>query len=100
MSSYDACLLITKDGGDNFGIVGLQTDDILNIRTEAFIKKKEKEIIEDKLKAKNRTILETGVSGDFNSCRMTIGAESIMVVKKNQAEKLVLVDIKDNAKKQ
>ena len=30
---------------------------------------------------------------------MTIKAESIMVMKKNQAEKLVLVDIKDNAKK-
>ena len=53
MSSYDACLLITKDGGENFGIVGLQTDDTLNIKTEAFIKKEEKEIIESKFKAKN-----------------------------------------------
>ena len=31
---------------------------------------------------------------------MTIKAESIMVVQKNQAEKFVLIDIKDNAKKQ
>ncbi len=100
MSSYNACLLITKNGDENFGIAGLQTDNTLNIGTEAFIRKEEKEIIEAKFKAKNRTILETGVSGDFNGCRMTIGAESIMVVQKNQAEKLVLVDVKDNARKQ
>ena len=100
MSSYDACLLITKDGAENFGIAGLQTDDTLNVRTEAFMKKAETEIVEAKFKAKTRTILETGASGDFNGCRMTIKAESIMVVQKNQAEKLVLIDIKDNAKKQ
>ncbi len=67
---------------------------------EVFIKKEEKEIIEAKFKAKNQTILETGVSGDFNGCRITIRAESIMVVQKNQAEKLVLIEVKDNAKKQ
>ena len=64
------------------------------------MKKEETVIMEVKFKAKTRTILEIGVSGDFNDCYMTIKAESIMVVQKNQAEKLVLVDIKDNAKKQ
>ena len=100
MLPYDACLLITKNGGENFGIAGLQADDTLNVGTEAFIKKEETEIMKAKFKAKTRTILETGASGDFNGCRMTIKAESIMVVQKNQAEKLVLVDVKDNAKKQ
>ncbi len=99
MSPYDAYLLITKNGGENFGIVGLQTDDTLNVGTETFMKKKEKEILEAKFKAKTQTMLETGVSGDFNGCRMTIKAESIMVIQKNQAEKLVLVDIKNKAKK-
>ena len=83
MSSYDAYLFITKDGGENFGIAGLQTDNTLNVGTEAFMKKEETEIIEAKLKAKNRTILETGASGDFNGCRMTIEADFIMVVQKN-----------------
>ena len=100
MSPYDACLLITKDGDENFGIAGLQTDNILNIGTEVFMKKKETEIMEAKFKAKTRTILETSASGDFDGCRMTIKTESIMVVQKNQAEKLVLVDINNNAKKQ
>ena len=44
--------------------------------------------------------METGASGDFNGCQITIEAESIMVIQKNQVEKLVFVDIKDNAKKQ
>ena len=56
--------------------------------------------MEAKFKAKTLTILEIGILRDFNGCYIAIKAESIMVVKKNQTEKLVLVDIKDNAKTQ
>ncbi len=63
------------------------------------MKKKEKKIIEAIFKAKNRTILEIGVSGNFNGCYMTIRAESIIVIQNNLAEKFMLVDINDNAKK-
>ena len=86
-------------GGENFDIPGLQTDDTLNVGTEAFMKKEETEIIEAKFKAKNQTILKTSASGDFNAYYMTIKAKSIMVMQKNQAEKFGLVDIQDNAKK-
>ena len=99
MSPYDVCLFITNDDGENFGIAGLQTDNTLNVKTEAFMKKEETEIMMAKFKAKTQTILEIGASKDFTGCCMTIKAESIMVVQKYQAEKLVLVDIKDNAKK-
>lgn len=60
ISFYDACLLIIKDGGVNFSITGLQTDDTLNVGTEVFMNKEEAEIIEAKFKAKSPTILETG----------------------------------------
>ncbi len=80
MSYYDACLLITKDKSENFGIAGLQTDDTLNIGTEAFMKKEEKEILKAKFKAKTQTILETCISGDFNGCLIIIEAKSIMIV--------------------
>ena len=100
MSPYDACLLITKDKSENFDIVGLQTDNTLNVGTEAFMKKEEKKILEAKFKVKTQTILEIGVSGDFNGCRMTIEVEFIMVIQKNQIEKLVLIDIQDKVKKQ
>ena len=99
MLSYNACLLITKDKSVNFGITGLQTDDTLNIGTEAFMKKEETEIIKTKFKAKTQTILKTDVSDNFQNCYMTIEADFIIVVQNNQTEKLVLIDIKDNAKK-
>ena len=92
------CLVIIRDRGENLGIIGFQTNNILNIGTKVFMKKDKKEIIKAKFKAKNQTMLETSVSGDFNS-GMTIGAKFIMVVQKNQVEKLVLVDVTDNAKK-
>lgn len=64
------------------------------------MEKKETEIIEAKFKVKTRIILETNASRDFNSCYMTIKAKFIIVIRKNSAKKLVLVDIKDNVKKQ
>ena len=37
-STYDPCLLITNsDDADAFGIVGMQTDDTLMLRTAAFL---------------------------------------------------------------
>ena len=56
--------------------------------------------MEAKFKAKTQKFLENGISKDFNGCYMTIKAEFFMVMQKNQEEKLVFVDIKDNAKKQ
>lgn len=98
--SYDIYLLIIKNGRKNFGIARLQTDNIFNVRTEAFMNKEETKIIEFKFKTKSQTILESGISGDFNGCHMTIKVEFNIVVQKNQVEKLVPVDIKDSIKKQ
>lgn len=53
MSLYEICLLITKDGDENFDIARLQIDNTFNVRTERFMKKEEKEIMEAKLKTKN-----------------------------------------------
>lgn len=38
--SYDVYLLITKTGGENFGIPRIQNNNIFNVKTEIFIKKK------------------------------------------------------------
>lgn len=96
MLFYDICLLITKDGSENFGIAKLQTDNIFIIRMEAFMKKEEKEIIKAKFKAKNQTMLGTDVSKDYNSYCKTIGFKLIIIEQKNSAEKLVLIDVKNN----
>lgn len=67
MLSYDTYLFITNTSGENFGMVGLQTDNILNVAIEAFMNKKEIDIIEIKLKAKSQIILKTNISRNFNS---------------------------------
>lgn len=46
ISLYDIYLLITKDRRVNFGIAGFQINNILNIGTKIFMKKKKVEIIE------------------------------------------------------
>lgn len=69
------------------------------MRIEVFMNKKEAEIIKAKFKAKLQIIWEISALGDFNSCCMTIKAKLIIVMQKNQAKKLVFVDIKNNAKK-
>lgn len=56
--------------------------------------------MEAKFKAKTPTILQTGALRDLNNCCMTIKVEFIIVIQKNQVEKLVLINIKDNTKKQ
>lgn len=63
------------------------------------MKKKEIKIIEVKFKAKPRIILKTSTLRNFNDCEIIIKAESIIVIQKNQRKKLILVNIKDNAKK-
>ncbi len=52
MLFYDIYLLITKDGSKNFGIVGIQMDNTLNVKIETFMKKEETDIMEAKFKAK------------------------------------------------
>lgn len=99
MSPYDAYFFITKNINENFGIISFQIDNTLNIRIKTFIKKEETEIMEIKFKIKTQTILETGISENFNNYHITIKVKSIIVVQKYQTEILVFVNIKDNVKK-
>lgn len=52
MFPYDKCLFITKNGDKNFGIVGFQINNTFNVKTKAFMKKKETEIIKASSKQK------------------------------------------------
>ena len=52
MTSYNIYLFVTKNGSNNFGITGLQTNNTFNAGIEVFIKIEETEIIETKFKAK------------------------------------------------
>lgn len=47
------------------------------------MKNQENEKMKTKFKAKNRMILEKGISEDFTKCRIKIEAESIFLMRKN-----------------
>lgn len=100
MSFYDTNLLIIKDRDINFKIIGFQTNNTFNVRTKAFINKEKKKIIEAKFKAKSQIMLETGTSQNFNGYYMTIEDKTIIIIQKNKADKLIIVDIEDNVNKQ
>lgn len=100
MSFYNMCLLITKDKGIKFSITGHQTDNIVNIGTVAFINKKKAEIIEMKFEFKSQIILETCTWRNFNDYHMIVEDKAIMIIQKYQADKLLIIDIENNAKKQ
>jgi len=100
-SSFDPCLLITKEGeGEKFGMTGLQTDDTLHLGMEGFMAREEEELQKAKFKAKPRKNLVDGTSGDFNGCHITIEKDAVTVVQKGQAEKLTLVDLNANDRAQ
>jgi hypothetical protein len=79
--AFDPCLLITKDGTD-FGIVGMQTDDTLNVGTQGFIDKEEDKLQQAKMKAKPRTILNAGSSSDFNGCHVNVTDNMVTITQK------------------
>jgi len=99
-SAFDPCLLITKDNQEEFGITGLQTDDTLNLGTVKFMEKEDSKLQKAKLKAKPQTILGTGSSGDFNGCHVEVEEHGVTVTQKGQANKLSLVDAKQDDAKQ
>jgi hypothetical protein len=51
-STYDPCLLITKDENGPFGLVGMQTDDTLILGDNEFVKQEDVELKRAKLLAK------------------------------------------------
>ncbi|KAI0999169.1 hypothetical protein K3495_g9027 [Podosphaera aphanis] len=91
MSSYDPCLLVTKQG-EHFGMTGLQTDDTLHLGTREFIAKEVEQLQKAGFKSKPLKIINNNDRIDFNGCRVSVDAESVKVVQKGQAEKLATVE--------
>ncbi|KAH8891085.1 hypothetical protein GQ53DRAFT_150472 [Thozetella sp. PMI_491] len=91
ISGYDPCLLITKPGKP-FGLVGLQTDDTLNIGSSDFLQKEEIELAKAGFKVKPRSLLTLGIEGDFNGCYISLSEDSIAIRQKGQAKRLELVN--------
>lgn len=91
-------MFITQASSINFDIAIFQTDNTFNVWIKTCINKKEAKIIKAKFNIKSQIILETCALGDLNDYHIIIEAESIIVMQKNQIEKLVFINIRDNAK--
>lgn len=91
-SSYDPCLLITKNG-TNFGLVGMQTDDTLNLGDPEFISNEDTELKRAGFKAKDAKIVETGTEATFNGCLIKMKEDSLVLLQKGQTDRLELVNL-------
>ncbi|KAI0992684.1 hypothetical protein K3495_g15501, partial [Podosphaera aphanis] len=72
-STYDPCLLVTKNKEGPFGIVGLQTDDSLILGDSRFIEKENFELGKAKLIAKPIESLAVESPLLFNGCKIEVG---------------------------
>ena len=80
-SSFDLYLLITDQAGeDGFGIVGIQTDDILILLTAIFSAKEEEKLKETKFRIKLKIILTKNTSLDFNGARLCYDGNGLFLL--------------------
>lgn len=93
MSTFDPCLLTTTGSADDFGIVGMQTDDTLIVGTESFLALEERQLNIAGFRAKPKTLLEPGVGLDFNGARLSFCKENILELKqKGQGAKIEIIN--------
>ncbi|KAK6211233.1 hypothetical protein QIS74_10497 [Colletotrichum tabaci] len=93
-SSFDPCLLVSSDEGDDFGIVGMQTDDTLGLSDEAFSRKEEEQLKKAAFTAKAKEILTTSDPLTFNGGTLSLtGGNTLTLRQKGQGNKLALVPI-------
>ena len=65
-STYDPCLLITNGANEDFGIVGMQTDDTLMIATPKFSALETQKLEEATFRSKPKTTLSPDTTLEFN----------------------------------
>ncbi|KAF2185681.1 hypothetical protein K469DRAFT_466462, partial [Zopfia rhizophila CBS 207.26] len=96
-SSFDPCLLITKDHSrTTFGVVGMQTDDTLILCNDAFSKLEEEQIRIAQIAAKPKQKLDPESELIFNGCRIRKSDDQIHVQQKGQGLKLQLVNTSES----
>lgn len=93
-------LLITDGPKDEFGLLGMQTDETLFVGTPAFVNKEEKEIQNVTFLTNPITILSPKNQLEFNGCTITMvgkmdGSGCLELTQKGRGTKLVLIDLAD-----
>jgi hypothetical protein len=99
-STYDPCLLISKQKDKNFRLVGIQTDNTLLISTEKFSRDEQDALQEASFKAKPKTHLSEDSSIEFNGARVILLKDgNITLHQKGQASKIQLIGKEDRTQK-
>ncbi|KAI0860374.1 hypothetical protein F4860DRAFT_525370 [Xylaria cubensis] len=89
ISSYDPCLLCTKEGSETFGITALQTDDTFSFATLAFSQKEQQQLDLAGFRAKPKDVLTPKKALKFNRGRIKQSDNnSIRFTQKGQAKQL------------
>jgi hypothetical protein len=92
ISTYDPCLLVTI--GQIFGLIGMQTNDILHLCSPEFSATEEKKSQKAGFRSKPKTSLSKSSPLEFNEGRITLLDDHLSLRQKGQSSKLKLVDIK------
>jgi hypothetical protein len=88
---YNPCLLITSTNSA-FGVVGIQTDDIIILGNKRFLIQKEQELAQANYTAKPKKKLTVATPFLFNSCVFSLDRTNINLCQKEQDNKLQIVD--------
>lgn len=74
-STFDPCLLVTTKEAPSFGIVGMQTDDMLGLSDGAFAETEDRELA---FKAKQKEFLSADYPLLFNGCKLTLEGDDLV----------------------
>ena len=86
-STYDPCLLISTQE-NQFGVVGMQTDDTLILANDLFSTCEQNELDRATLPAKPKEMLSLHHPMIFNGCVLTIKDDSIQLRQKKQGKNI------------
>ena len=99
-STYDPCLLISSVENDQFGLIGMQTDDTIGLTTATFSQREEEKLVEAAFKAKPKEVLEVDKPLIFNGGIVSLDGDCLILRQKGQGKRLEVIDAKVPTAKQ
>jgi hypothetical protein len=91
ISIYNPCLLITSTNSV-FGVVGIQTNDIIILGDKRFLTQEKQELVQANYTTKPKKKLIAATPFLFNSCVFSLDRTNINLCQKGQDNKLQIVD--------
>ena len=87
-STYDPCLLITNGSNEDFGIVGMQTEDTLIIATSKFSALETQKLEEASFRSKPKTSISSSTPLESKGCTLKMKGSELILTQKGQWTKI------------